>query len=153
MVFNFYVSRRRKKLLKNFYRKSNYLKDDFKFINKRVVCVLKKKKNNFFATFLIDEGSRVLFSRSCGSLEGVSGSKKYTTVTVQSLGQKCFVELFGLGYSKVDLLLILKFKVNKFVKSFVRGLFIYGKNHLYVYVRSQLKNTHNGLRGRKLRRV
>lgn len=154
MVFVFSESKRRKKILKNFYKKPVfYRSDSLKNVRQRVVCVLKKKKNNFFATFLTDEGRKVLFSKSCGMLEGVSGSKKYTTVAVQSLGQKAFIEMYGLGYDNIDLLLVLKFKLNKFVKSFVRGLFIYGRSHLFLYVKSKIKNTHNGLRGRKLRRV
>ena len=40
--------------------------------------------------------------------------------------------MYGLGYDNIDLLLVLKFKLNKFVKSFVRGLFIYGRSHLFI---------------------
>ena len=48
-------------------------------------CILKRKKNNFFITIMKSNGVEVLFSKSCGSLAGVRGSKKYTTVALESL--------------------------------------------------------------------
>ena len=116
-------------------------------------CILKKKKNNFFITIMKSNGVEVLFSKSCGSLAGVRGSKKYTTVALESLGKEAFLKMFSFGYRTFDLELILRFKIDKFVRSFVRGILLYGKNYVNLSLKIELLTTHNGLRARKQRRV
>jgi len=119
-------------------------------------CVLKKKKNNFIINVLEIKGSGksfVLFNKTCGSLPGIRGSKKYTTVALESLGKEIFMKLFKKGHKFMDIELILTFKIDKFVRSFVRGLILYGKNYIRIFLKLEIIYTHNGIRARKQRRV
>ena len=61
--------------------------------------------------------------------------------------------MFSFGYRTFDLELILRFKIDKFVRSFVRGILLYGKNYVNLSLKIELLTTHNGLRARKQRRV
>lgn len=118
----------------------------------RFYCVFLKKNNNFFVTILKLNGE-VVFSKSCGSLSGIRGSKKFTTVALEYLGKETFLKLFSYGYKDFDLELIIRFKIDKFVKSFIRGLFLYGKNYFNLELKVESLNINNGLRARKQRRV
>jgi hypothetical protein len=121
--------------------------------NLKFYCILKRKKNNFFITIMKSNGVEVLFNKSCGSLIGIRGSKKYTTVALESLGKETFLKLFSFGFRNFDLELILRFKIDKFVRSFVRGILLYGKKYVNLNLKVELLTTHNGLRARKQRRV
>lgn len=118
-------------------------------------CILKKNKNNFISSVL-ESGygkKKVLFNRSCGSLPGIKGSKKYTTVAVELLGKEIFLELFKRGYKQMEIELILTFKIDKFIRSFIRGLMLYGKKYVSLIFKLEIIYTHNGIRARKQRRV
>jgi hypothetical protein len=122
----------------------------------QIQCILKKKKNNFIVNLLEvkeNNASFVIFNKTCGSLPGISGSKKYTSVALESLGKGCFLKLFKKGYKFMDIELILTFKIDKFVRSFVRGLILYGKNYIRIFLKLEIIYTHNGIRARKQRRV
>ena len=121
--------------------------------NLKFYCILKRKKNNFFITIMKSNGVEVLLNKSCGSLIGIRGSKKYTTVALESLGKETFLKLFSFGFRNFDLELILRFKIDKFVRSFVRGILLYGKKYVNLNLKVELLTTHNGLRARKQRRV
>jgi len=122
---------------------------------RHVECILKKNKNNFIVTVVESIGNekKVVFSRSCGSLVGIRGSKKYTTVALELLGKESFMEFVKRGYKKIGLELVLTFKVDKFVRSFVQGFLTFGKSYAHMFFRLEITFTHNGVRPRKLRRV
>ena len=115
-------------------------------------CVLRKKKNNFFAT-VKKLDSRIIFNKSCGSLTGMRGSKKYTTVAVETLGKETFLKIFALGYKEFMAIVSLRFKIDKFARSFVRGFCLYGKKYMKFKLDCQLNKSHNGMRAKKKRRV
>jgi hypothetical protein len=120
-----------------------------------VECILKKNKNNFIATVVeIGKNSKtVVFNRTCGSLEGIEGAKKFTTVALELLGQESFMEFIKRGYKKVGIDLILTFKVDKFVRSYVKGFLTFAQENLEMLFKLEITWTHNGVRSRKLRRV
>jgi hypothetical protein len=122
-------------------------------IDVKFFCILKKKKNNFFVTIIKANGSDVLFSKSCGSVPGIRGSKKFTTVALESLGRETFLKIFSYGFRDFDMDLILRFKINKFVKSFIRGFLVYGDKYVNLNLKVQLLNLNSGLRAKKQRRV
>lgn len=116
-------------------------------------CVLKRKKNNFFATIIKENGRDVLLNKSCGALPGMRGSKKYTTVAVETLGKELFLNLFSLGLGNCNMELVLRSKIDKFSRSFVRGLLLYGKGYVKLQISSEILISHNGIRAKKKRRV
>jgi hypothetical protein len=120
-----------------------------------IQCVLKKNKNNFIVSVLeVKDGARkVLFNKSCGSLPGIKGSKKFTTVAVELLGKEIFLELFKKGFKRMRVDIILTFKLDKFVRSFLRGFMLYGKAYVSIFFKLEIIFTHNGIRARKQRRV
>jgi hypothetical protein len=127
-----------------------YLEDSKK---ERLFCILTKHNNNFFSTVLKTNQADVLFYRSCGNLEDIQGSKKSTPVGVEILGKETFIEIFRRGFRDIQLDVVFKFKVDKFARSFLRGVSLYGKPFLEIRVFSDAKLSHNGLRAKKRRRV
>jgi len=140
------------KLNNNTIVNSNKDKGDSLKLKNKVYCILKRKENNFFATVL-NTNKNVVLSKSCGSLLGIRGSKKFTTVALENLGKELFLKLYGFGYITYDFELILRFKIDKFVKSFLRGLLLYGRGFIKLNLKVESLNTNNGLRASKQRRV
>ncbi len=150
-----YLFERLLRTQKKFDVKDSFLK--YRHVNFKkafIICIVKKKKNNFFVT-AVRYGMllKVLFVKSCGSLSGIRGSKKHTTVAVESLGKETFLKLFALGFSNASITISFRFRVNKFSRSFCRGFLLYSKLYTKARMESVLKITHNGLRARKKRRV
>lgn len=136
----------------------------------RYFCILTRRNNNFFVTlvqFYTKKVSRVI---SCGNLEGIEGSKKYTTVSVELLGKALSFQLIKiiiiqlekknqiikknfLKIIKSDIIFIFQFSYDKFIKSFLKGIVLECKPYFNFFISFKKKLTHNGIRFRKKRRV
>jgi len=120
----------------------------------KLICILKKKKNNFFATLMDLKTGLVIYNKSCGSIAGMRGSKRFTTVALELLGKEIFLRLYASNLKYLPLHLILRFKVDKFVRAFVRGFLLYGKKYIKLKISSEFSLSHNdGMRSKKKRRV
>ena len=117
--------------------------------------ILKKKKNNFISSVIESTvvGKHLIFNKSCGMLPGIRGSKKYTTVALESLGKESFFVVYEKGCNFLNIDFLLKFRLNKFIRSFLKGFFLYLTIKNKVRLNYRLVYSHNGVRARKPRRV
>ena len=116
------------------------------------LCVVTKTKNNIFATLWVN--GKVVFVKSCGSLPGMRGSKRYSTVAAELLGKSVFLHLYSFGFRSGQFRILYRFRLNRFSRSFLNGFLLYGRKFFLVTLESSVPIPHSlGLRAKKRRRV